>query len=95
MHMNQLVKSTSQDLGIDTQPPTFCQKLATCDFFLFTNVKDQCRETKYKTREGLCVAVTAALRLVSCDGSRDVFDRWLHSCHMCIKVKGPMLRKNK
>ena len=90
VHMSQLVKSSPETRYRKSASPTLYPDLAICDFLLFLNVNDQLRGIKYETHG---VAITVALRLVSCDGLRHTFDAWLRRCHKCIKVKGSYVEK--
>jgi histone-lysine N-methyltransferase SETMAR len=76
-HTSNFVKELFKRLDIETLPhPPYSPDLAKCDFWLFPNLKNHIRGTKFDSRKELMDAVIGYCNMVSRNGLEFVFRKW-------------------
>ena len=85
---------TVNKLGIELLPhPPYNPDLATCDFWLFPNLKNRLRGNKYESVEELRCAVNKHLREMSRDGLQHMFRPWVERWNKCKLCEGRYFEK--
>ncbi len=91
---SNFTKELFKRLGIKTLPhPPFSPDLAKCDFWLFPNLENHIRGTKFDNRKELMDTVIGYCNMVSKNGLEFVFRKWTERWDKCIKMRGFTLKK--
>ena len=73
--------------------PAHCPDLATCDFFLFPNVKNRMRGHQFPSPEDAVAAYNEELSAMSGNEWRGCFQKWFQRMQRCIECAGEYFEK--
>ena len=89
VHNSILVTDYLTKMGLKTVPqPPYSQGLATCNFWLFTKLKEKPRDCRYETIEEMKEAVTKVIDTLTQEDFHEAFQKLLEQYNKCIAAGG-------
>ena len=68
--------------------PLYSPDLASCDFFLFSELKEVIKGTRFQDSEAIKTTVTRELRAISEESFQECVEAWQRRLEKCIRAQG-------